>query len=298
LKDDILSEVSDQERHLGRPVTETELVNLLKHRGHPFLLAQHYRPKQYLLIGPGLLPFYWQTLKASLALAFLAIVIVAAVSAAQGAPPELLLQRLTGFFNVALYIFAWVTVLFAVLDVVHGRMNLQEGWDPRKLPPLVARSAPSPRGTEAFMELISTGVFLIWWLAVPHYPWVMLGPAAKVIAFSPAWHTLYVPVTTPVVVSFLMQVVALVHPQWQWVGRYRRLIASALTVVAILLLLGAGDLVVPTGAVPVEPRAIALLNRGVVMMLSLALAGVLVQIAVEAWRLVRRRSSAARAMTA
>jgi hypothetical protein len=109
---------------------------------------------------------------------------------------------------------------------------------------------------------------------------------------------LYVPVTTPVVVSFLMQVVALVHPQWQWVGRHRRLIASALTVVAILLLLGAGDLVVPTGAVPVEPRAIALLNRGVVMMLSLALAGVLVQIAVEAWRLVRRRSSAARAMTA
>ena len=101
LRDDILSDVSDQETHLGRAMTETEMVHLLKHRGHPFLLAQKYRPKQYLLIGPGLLPFYWQTLKAALALAFLVIVIVTAVSAAQGAPPRELLERLSGFFGVA-----------------------------------------------------------------------------------------------------------------------------------------------------------------------------------------------------
>ena len=186
LKDDILSEVADQETHPGRPVTEAEMVNLLKHRGHPFLLAQRYRPKQDPLIGPGMLPFYWQTLKASLALAFLVIVIVTAVSAVQGAPPQELWNRLSGFFNVALYIFAWVTGLFAVLDIVQGRMNLQQGWDPRKLPALARRSQPPPRGLEAFTELISTGVFMIWWLAVPHYPWVMLGLAANVIMFTPA----------------------------------------------------------------------------------------------------------------
>jgi nucleoside recognition membrane protein YjiH len=46
---------------------------MLKHRGHPFLLAQRFPTKQYLLIGPALLPFYWQTLKAALALAFLVV---------------------------------------------------------------------------------------------------------------------------------------------------------------------------------------------------------------------------------
>src|SRR4029079_90232 len=112
LKDDILSEVADQEAHLGRAVTEAEMVNLLKHRGHPFLLAQRYRPKQYLLIGPGMLPFYWQTLKASSVIACVCMVSVTAVAAVQGAPPHELWNRLSGFFNVALYIFAWVTALF------------------------------------------------------------------------------------------------------------------------------------------------------------------------------------------
>jgi hypothetical protein len=287
LRDDILSEVADQEAHLGRPVTETEMVNLLKHRGHPFLLAQQYRPKQYLLIGPGMLPFYWQTLKASLALAFLVIVIVTAVSAVQGAPPHELWNRLSGFFTVAIYIFAWVTGLFAVLDVVQGRMNLQQGWDPRKLPALAKRPHPVPRGLEVFTELISTGVFLIWWLAVPHYPWVMLGPAANVIMFTPAWHHLYWLITAPLIISFGMQVIALVRPEWRWVGRSRRFVAAALTIVALLLLLGAGDLVMATGTVPIEARALAMLNRLVTVGLSFTVLGVTVQAAVEGFRMVR-----------
>jgi len=287
LKDDILSEVADQETHLGRPVTEAEMVNLLKHRGHPFLLAQRYRPKQYLLIGPGMLPFYWQTLKASLALAFLVIVIVTAISAVQGAPPHELWKLLSGFFNVAFYIFAWVTGLFAVLDMVQARMNLQHGWDPRKLPPLAKRSQPAPRGLEAFTELISTGVFMIWWLAVPHYPWVMLGPAANVIMFTPAWHHLYWLITAPLIISFLMQVIALVRPQWRWVGRSRRFVAAALTAVSLLILLGAGDLVMATGKVPLEASALAMLNRLVTAGLSIAVLGVSVQAAVEGFRMVR-----------
>jgi hypothetical protein len=40
-----------------------------------------------------------------------------------------------------------------------------------------------------------------------------------------------------------MQVIALVRPQWRWVGRSRRFVAAALTVVSLLILLGAGDLV-------------------------------------------------------
>jgi hypothetical protein len=287
LRDDILSEVSDQETHLGRPMTEPEMVNLLKHRGHPFLLAQKYRPKQYLLIGPGLLPFYWQVLKASLALAFLVIVIVASVSAAQGAQPQELIQRFAGFFNVALYIFAWVTVLFAVLDVVQARLNIAEGWDPRKLPPLTARKEPVPDGTSAFTELISTGVFLVWWLAVPHYPWVMLGPAANIIKFTPAWHTVYWPVTSPSAVSFVLQVIAIVRPQWRTVRRYRRIATNLLGIGAIMLLLGAGDLVMATGNVPLEPRVVALLNRGVTIALMLALFGAAVQLVTDGYKVAR-----------
>ena len=287
LKDDILSEVADQETHLGRPMTEPEMANLLKHRGHPFLLAQKYRPKQYLLIGPGLLPFYWQILKASWAIAFLVITIVTAVGAAQGEPPRELFNRMSGFFTAAVYIFAWVTVLFAVLDVVQARINIADGWDPRHLPPLAVRKEPVPDGTAAFMELISTGVFLIWWLAVPHYPWVMLGPAAAIIAFTPAWHAVYWPVTIPSAVSFVLQVIAIVRPQWQGVRRYRRIASNLLGLGAVMLLLGAGDLVMATGKVPLEPRVVALLNKGVTIALTIALFVGAVQAAFDAYKLAR-----------
>jgi hypothetical protein len=287
LADDILSQVKDMEAHLGRPMTEDEVATMLKHRGHPFLLAQRFRTKQYLLIGPALLPFYWQTLKAALALAFLVVVIVTAVLAADGAPPVELLKHLAGFVNVAVYTFGGVTAVYAVLDMAQARLNLLDGWNPRALPPVRREPEPGP-GFESFAELIGSGVFLIWWLAVPHYPWVMLGPASALLTFSNAWHALYITTTVPLVVSLLLQVTALVRPQWKWMRYSRRLITNLLTIGVIMLLLGAGDLVVAVSGAKVEPNFIALLNRGVVLSLSIAAAVMAIQIAVDAFRLLRR----------
>lgn len=286
LADDIHSEMKDQEAHLGRPMTEDEVSGMLTMRGHPFLLAQRYRTR-YVLIGPSLVPFYWQTLKAALALAFLVIVIITAVFAANGAPPTELLRRLAGFFDVAIYVFAWVTIFFAGLDMAQARLHLFDTWNPRTLPALTPERDKGPGAS--FAELVGAGVFLIWWLAVPHYPWIMLGPAASLFAFSSAWHTLYVPATVPIVVSLLLQVVVLVRPQWTWLGRSRRLITNLLSVGAILLLLGAGDLVVAVGGSPVDAHALALVNKGVTLSLTVTLLVLGIQVGLDARRLVRLR---------
>jgi hypothetical protein len=60
-----------------------------------------------------------------------------------------------------------------------------------------------------------------------------------------------------------------------------------LTIGALLLLLGAGDLVMATGNVPIEARALAMLNRLVTVGLSLTVLGVAVQAAVEGYKMVR-----------
>ena len=43
------------------PLTEAEQSELLKQRGHPWLMASRYLPQQY-LIGPALFPYYRQAL--------------------------------------------------------------------------------------------------------------------------------------------------------------------------------------------------------------------------------------------
>ena len=90
LTEDIVSQMSDKQEELGRPLTEAEQEAILKQYGHPYVLAMRYRPQQY-LIGPSLFQFYVPALKIALALAFAVQVIIAlSVGLSQNAPERLL----------------------------------------------------------------------------------------------------------------------------------------------------------------------------------------------------------------
>src|ERR1700679_1868380 len=78
-QDDILAELranyesqlEEREADLGRPLTEGEMIDWLKHLGNPMQVAGHYQPVQY-LIGPMLFPMYLYVLRLA---AFWALVI-------------------------------------------------------------------------------------------------------------------------------------------------------------------------------------------------------------------------------
>ena len=62
LSEDILSQVEEQERGLGRLMTPAEIEAVLKRRGRPFVVANGYLPQRQ-LIGPLLFPIYALVLK-------------------------------------------------------------------------------------------------------------------------------------------------------------------------------------------------------------------------------------------
>ena len=70
LSEDLRAEIADDEESLGRPLTNDEMVQLLKRRGHPILVAAAYLPQRS-LIGPALFPIYAFVLKI-VALCFIA----------------------------------------------------------------------------------------------------------------------------------------------------------------------------------------------------------------------------------
>jgi hypothetical protein len=283
---ELRTQVLDTERHTGRPMTEDEIAALIKMRGHPYLLAQPYRTGRYLLIGPGLLPQYWGTLKTALTIAFFVVVIVTAVFAAGGTSPVVLLQYLGVFWQLAFYIFIVVTLVFAVLDAVQSRLLLSQAWDPRTLTPA---AEPTVASSGTLGEVATAGAFTIWWLAVPHYPWILLGPGARFFSFTSGWQDVYVPVTVCFAASLLVHTTAVIRPGWAWLKRWRGVLANAASVIGVGLLLGAGDLLAPADAAQhVDARTMTIVRSAVRWSLIWTMIVAVVQMIREAVRALRK----------
>ena len=284
LTDDILSQISDKEAELGRPLDESEQEAVLKQYGHPYLLAMRYAPQRH-LIGPAVFPFYWTTLKVTLAIALsVHVVVVVATSLSQNEPARIVPSL--GFLSVAMHSFFWVTLAFAALDFSQARLHLLDRWSPRSLPRLTNRS-PRVRRPVLLAELVGAVVFLAWWLAVPTFPFLMLGPAAAFLTMSSAWHRVYLTATLPSVVSILMLAAVLAVPSWTVLARVRALVVNLMTLVVLSALLKAGDLLVPVTETPNLVHMVKGINSGITLVLIIISIVTVVQAVAEVIRLVR-----------
>jgi len=79
LRENLLAQLEAREEELGRPLTQTEVASVLEKHGRPMLVAARYLPQQS-LIGPGLFPIYWFTLKKSFPFVVLAYAITQIVA--------------------------------------------------------------------------------------------------------------------------------------------------------------------------------------------------------------------------
>ena len=266
LTDDILSKIKDKEMELDRHLDEAEQAAVLKQYGHPYLFAMRYRPQQH-LIGPAVFPFYWTTLKVTLAVSLAVhVVVVVATNIGQHEPQRILPSL--GLLSVAIQSFFWVTVVFAAIDFSQARLHLLDEWSPRSLPRVTDRSAAPNRPT-LLAELVGGVLFLAWWLAVPHYPFLILGPAASFLTLSPAWHRVYLAAAVPGIVSILMAAAILAFSSYAWLAKWRPLVVNLATLGAVTMLMKAGDLVMPTPAMVDRGDMVNAINNGITVVLAI-----------------------------
>lgn len=283
LTDDILSKIKDREVELDRPLDEAEQAAVLKEYGHPYLFAMRYRPQQH-LIGPAVFPFYWTTLKVTLAVAFAVhVVVVVAANIGQNEPQRILPSL--GLLSVAIHTFFWVTLAFAAIDFSRARLRMLDRWSPHSLPRVADRSAGRKRAT-LLAELVGGVLFLAWWLAAPRYPFLILGPAASFLTLSPAWHRVYLAAAMPGVVSILTAVALLASSPQAWLAKWRPLLVNLATLGGLTVLMKAGDLVVPI-AETVNRGMVDAVNNGIMVVLAIISIVTVGQTVYEVIRLVR-----------
>src|SRR5262249_50419044 len=87
------------------------------------------------------------------------------------------------FWQMVIFVFAVVTIVFAVLDRAQTKSHFLEDWDPRKLPAVSKQRKPSLR-TQNFIGLFFSANFVVWWLAIGYYPHTFFGFASEL--FKPA----------------------------------------------------------------------------------------------------------------
>ncbi|MBZ5681499.1 MAG: hypothetical protein LAO24_15470 [Acidobacteriia bacterium] len=309
LSEDLRSQVEEKEAELGRPLDDKELEAIFKRCGSPILVASRYRP-QTQLIGPALFPIYQFVLKVVL-LWILVPVFIVIVGPAIILPAahrwSALLQTWSALWSALFVAAGVITLVFAVLERTQAKFQLFEKWDLRSLPP-VPKQEQQPSRTQTVFELVFGIIGLFWLLAIPHYPFLILGPAAAFLKPAPMWHSFYLPMVLLALAGVAHQIVSLLRPQWTWFPSLARLITTGLTMIVLYAMLsvafqgsngGWHPFVVAT-ATP-DPahsnRLTAIVNLAILVSLASAWLGLSIAGVIQSWECiqqVRKRTPHAR----
>ena len=287
LGDDLRARFEERAAELGRPLTEADEAELLKPFGRPLLLAARYKPRQY-LIGPNLLPYYWTTLKFALAIAFVVFMAISLTFVLAGRPIGDFFELLwKGTFNAALSVFTWVTLVFALIEQVAGRVKAWDHWDPRSLPRETRPASPVSR-FEVALDLVFSAAFVAVWASVPHSQWLRT-LAHSGLELAPAWSSFYLPVLVVVLVSMAAKAVTLVRPDLATFRFVANLATTTAGLVVLAMLLGAGDLVVPGTSDPRVETLARVMNMALRVSFVVAIVINAVTTALDTQRYLRNR---------
>ena len=301
LSSDLHSQIDDRETELGRPLDNAELEVILRKCGSPILVASRYRP-QTQLIGPALFPIYLFVLKVVL-LWILVPVFVVIVGPAMIVPAT---NRVAAFFETwgtlsyAMFVAAGViTLVFAVLERTQAKLHLFERWSLRSLPPAAPKIERPPSRTQTIFELICGIGGLLYLLAIPQYPFLILGPAAAFLKPAPMWHSFYLPLILLSLVGLANQCASLARPQWTWLPPAARLLTTFFGLIMVNTMIGAagptatGDwhpfvVVANSARNSVQLNHVAgIVNVSILLTLAATWLGFCIAACIQAWQLMR-----------
>ena len=175
LRANMESQIEDRESELGRPLTTSELEDLLRKMGHPMLVASRYQPQQY-LIGPTLFPMYLYVLRITMLWAFvICMIVTVVVTPLTTTGARAIFESLLRMPGILIQTAAWITLVFAALDFFWARYpnafptstgistGVTKNWNPSTLPSLEKdANRPGKRRSFAMQSLRSSSVPCSW----------------------------------------------------------------------------------------------------------------------------------------
>jgi hypothetical protein len=296
LSDDIHAQVEERETSLGRKLTEAEVEEILKQRGHPLLVANRFLPQES-LIGPVFFPIYRFVLKI-FAFGYLLPATLVWIGLMIFNPSYRFEQTHPSWFGAfaSLFSYLWfatfltagtVTIVFAVLERFQTRVHFFDRWSPRKLPP-VRNLNLIPRSTSSF-ELAVSLIFFVWWAVYAHSLEMRFGSVLN-ISFQPQWLWFFWGYLALALGNAALSSANLLHPYWTMTRAKLRLFSDAVGAALFCWLMQANILTGISAANLSTEKAIGLtqaINHWMTTLFPAAIVVGLVVIATGIYRIVR-----------
>ena len=211
LSEELRSQMEERERELGRPLTDAEQYGLLVQHGDPLVVARRYWPEHrrslaigWELIGPELFPTYTFILLLNLGLTLITVAIALWIYQVPITVKPFLLP-----FGIQILC---VTAVFMLLNVIRRKYPVHWIYAPAEL----ASVAPLQRWYSK-SGLVACSLLTLWWLAIPQFQFLVLGPAAGEVKLSAVWQRYYIPVFLLFLAGMAQRAVTLARPNWSWV---------------------------------------------------------------------------------
>jgi hypothetical protein len=211
LSEELRSQIEDRERELGRPLTDPEQYGVLMQHGDPMVVARRYWPERsrslaigWELIGPELFPTYAFVLILNVCITLVTVLVALWVYHVPISIKPFLLP--VGIQMVC------VTGIFIVLNMVRRKFTVNFLYGPADL----ASMMPLQRWY-SISGLVFCGMLTLWWLAIPRFQSLVLGPAAGELELSPSvWHRYHLPVLLLFLAGMAQRATTLARPHWNW----------------------------------------------------------------------------------
>ena len=152
VKKELQSEISEMvEAQISESVSQEEAIRkVLEELGDPKKLADRYLNKKSHLIGPQYYTTYLKVLKIVMVAVLIGLSVVSIVNIIFNAlDMQEIIQSFVGIFNAELQVFAWVTIMFMLVEraesetVTHQDSEPDEKWSVKDLP----NDIPSPKSS-------------------------------------------------------------------------------------------------------------------------------------------------------
>lgn len=288
LSEDLHSQIEDRESQLGRAMTDSEVSDLLKQRGRPILVAAHFMPQRS-LIGPALYPVYIFVLKivalcyvVPWLMVWLGILLFQRAGIATHLSGEW--HSLGTLWTVVFIQFGIITLVFAAIDRVSVKSSCMSEWDPRKLPK-VKVEALTKRRVNAIAGLVFAVLGLLWVLAIPDFPFLIIGPAAYLVKGAPVWLSIYWAIVALAVASIVEYLVIVLRPQLTWFPPTFKIATLLLSAWIVNALLHTHTYLLP--AIPQGEGVAAALNLGIQIAAGVWAVGLVIALGINAWQAFR-----------
>lgn len=234
LGEDLRSQIEDKETELGRPLDPGEMSTILKKCGSPMMVAGRLGPQRH-LIGPALFPIYEFVLKMVLLWILVPVflfIVGPATVASSGSWSSGVLNTIGGLWSGLFIAAGIITLVFAIVERTNSRLGCELKWDPLKLPP-VRLQERKPSLLKAVCEFGFGWFGLVWLLLVPHYPFLIFGPASAFLKASPMVHSFYLPLLLLSATGLLRSGITLTRPQWTWFPFLSQIAQSVLSLILV-----------------------------------------------------------------